>query len=83
MPIQIKIFFTIATLVVGLLIVIANPNTNNAAPDWIWRFEKNDLFRNWFFDTSGSLKTSMKIVLLFICFTFLFIIWMLVPTEFS
>ena len=79
MPLNIKIIFTIFVIIIGLLIIFLTPKKKNAGPDWIWRFGKDDPFRNLFFNPDGSMKHLMKTLILVVFAVLLSIVWILIP----
>jgi len=81
MDFNIKIIFTLAIIIIGALIFFADPGKGSAGPDWIWRFGKNDSFRNLFFCKNGSMRRFSKLFIMIIFSVVLLMLWILVPTN--
>jgi hypothetical protein len=75
MPIQVKLIFTIFTVIVGIAICFINPKANNAGPTWLWSLGKNDPIRFLLFKTDGSFRKYTKLGILIFAVIFLALIW--------
>lgn len=80
MPLGVKLFFTIAIVVIGALIYFLESAENGVGPDWLWRFGKNDPFRNLLYRSDGSARRYMKTCIFIIFVLLLLTLWALVPT---
>jgi hypothetical protein len=79
MPFNLKIFFSIACVVVCVLIYFAKSSGNSAGKDWFWRGGKNDPFRKMLFRVDGSMRSYAKACILVLFALFLFALWFLLP----
>ena len=80
MPLSIKLFFTIASVVIGILVCFLSSGKNSAGLDGMWRTGKNDPFRRLLYRTDGSTRRYMKSGILITFALLLFVFWVLVPT---
>ena len=76
MPYQVKIIFTVATLLAAIAVLFINSAAVNAGPDWFWRLGRRDPFRNLFFRRDGTLRRHTKAGILAFFTIFLTAIWL-------
>lgn len=81
MPNEVKIIFTIFIVLVGIGILLINPKSNNAGPNWLWRQGKDDLMRTILFREDGSFRRFTKFGSLLFFALFLAMIWLAIPTA--
>lgn len=81
MPIGIKLFFTLATAVVAVLIYFSGTGKGSAGPDWMWKPGKTDPVRHLLFRFDGSARRHMKTCVLILFALTLLLPWTLVTTS--
>lgn len=64
MDTQSKIIFTIALAAIAIGVLFVDARADNAGPDWLWRFGKNDPVRNLVCRSDGTLRPYTKAGLL-------------------
>ena len=74
---DIKLVFTVTTLVFGVLAVLLDLSNLKAGPDSHWRLGRADPCRNLFFTRDGSFRKHGKLIFLAWGVVFLVILWML------
>jgi hypothetical protein len=60
MPLQVKLIFTCATIVIGVAVLFIDVKADNAGPNWFWRGGKSDLMRNAICRPDGSFRKYTK-----------------------
>jgi len=81
MPINGKIFMTVALIVLLIAFALIKPNANNAGSELLWRGGKKDPIRNLLMREDGSLRRFTKASIALFFGAALVILWLAVPTR--
>ena len=81
MSLTMKYLLTAIALIFGLVVLLIKPKKDNAGPDAFWRFGREDLLRNLFFNRDGSLKKIAKPLIFSFIGVWLLLVWFLAPTQ--
>jgi hypothetical protein len=79
MPLEVKLFFTVPTIILIIVIWAIPSGAIRPGPDWFWRWGRNDPARRLLFRTDSLKKYARVGIIAWLCI-FLLVIWLALPT---